>query len=360
MNIVIFGLTISSAWANGHATPWRALLKGLHNLGHQATFFERDVAYYAEHRDLPSPEYCDLVLYSDWSDITPRASQALATADVAMVTSYCPDGISASQLMLDAPRPLHVFYDMDTPVTLTALERDGLAIADGAHYLSRELIPEFDLYLSFTGGPILEHIQTTWGARHASALYGSVDPNLYGRAEAPAEFRCAMGYLGTYAPDRQSALERLLLEPARCKSDQRFIVAGSLYPSDLEWPSNVASIPHIEPARHPAFYSANRVTLSVSRGAMRKWGFTPSGRLFEATCCGTPLLTDPFAGLDEFFVAGQEVLTADTTDIAVAVLDLTDRELARVAAAGRARTLADHTGEARARDLIAECEAVAC
>jgi spore maturation protein CgeB len=361
VNFVIFGLTISSAWANGHATPWRALLKGLARQGHTATFFERDVPYYAQHRDLDAPDFCRLELYADWASVAGRAAAALNSADVAMVTSYCPDGLAGCQLMLDTSGPLHVFYDMDTPVTLAALERDGLAIADGAHYLTPDLIPEFDLYLSFSGGPRLDCLRQRWGAKRTAALYGSVDPEVHAPVTNPPDaLRCALGYLGTYAPDRQAPLDRLLLEPARCRPSERFLVVGSLYPPEVSWPDNVNTLPHLEPARHPAFYSANRLTLSVSRSMMLEWGWTPSGRLFEATSCGTPLLSDPFPGLDEFFEPNTEILVASTTDEALAALELSDAELARIGAAGRERTLADHTGASRARQLVTACEAVAC
>jgi spore maturation protein CgeB len=278
-----------------------------------------------------------------------------------MVTSYCPDGLAASRLVLDTPGPLHVFYDMDTPITLAALERDGLAVASGAHYLRPELIPEFHLYLSFTGGPVLETLKTRWGAQRTEALYGSVDPRLYARVSDPGtDFSCALGYLGTYATDRQPGLERLLLKPAGRRAQDRFVVAGSLYPTDVDWPANVRRLEHVAPAQHPAFYSANRLTLSITREAMRQWGYTPSGRLFEATSCGTPVLTDPFPGLEEFFVPGEEVLVAETTEQALGALELSDTELACIGAAGRERTLSQHTGEARARQLVQACELVAC
>jgi spore maturation protein CgeB len=169
-----------------------------------------------------------------------------------------------------------------------------------------------------------------------------------------------MSYLGTYAADRQPALERLLLEPARTRPNEPFLVVGSLYTDELKWPSNVRMLAHLEPPKHPAFYSANRMTLSVSRRAMLNWGYTPSGRLFEATSCGTALLSDPFPGIEEFFVPGEEILVAETTQQALAALELSDAELARIAAAGRERTLAEHTGAARARQLTAACEAVRC
>ncbi|MBV9133560.1 MAG: glycosyltransferase [Chloroflexi bacterium] len=361
MNFVIFGLTISSAWANGHATPWRAVLKGLWHQGHSAIFFERDVSYYAQHRDLVEPEFCQLELYEDWDSVVSRASSALARADVAIVTSYCADGLAAARLMLDTHGPLHVFYDLDTPVTVAALERDGLAVKGGAEYLTAELIPEFDLYLSFSGGPQLDCLRERWGATRTAPLYGSVDPEVHAPvANPPEEWRCAMGYLGTYAADRQPALDRLLLEPARRHPRDRFLVVGSLFPPDVQWPGNLEPLEHLEPARHPAFYSANRLTLSVSRQAMLDWGYTPSGRLFEATSCGTPVLTDAFPGLDNFFTPGREIVVASTTDDALSALELSDVELGRIAAAGRERTLAEHTGDCRAQQLVSVCEAVAC
>ena len=52
MKLVIFGLSISSSWGNGHATLWRGLCRALIGRGHDVYFFERDVPYYAANRDL--------------------------------------------------------------------------------------------------------------------------------------------------------------------------------------------------------------------------------------------------------------------------------------------------------------------
>jgi spore maturation protein CgeB len=241
------------------------------------------------------------------------------------------------------------------------LKQHGVAVPGGAQYLTPELVPEFDLYLSFTGGPVLDTLKTEWGARRTAALYGSVDPSLHARMDDPPDdFRCALGYLGTYAADRQPALDALLIGPARQRPEDRFMVVGSLYPPEIEWPSNVSTRWHLEPPLHPAFYSANRLTLSVTRQAMREWGYSPSGRLFEAAACGTPILTDAFPGLDEFFTPGTEILVADSPDAALAAMRTSDAELSRIGAAGRERTLEQHTGAARARELLAACEAAAC
>ncbi len=360
MRFAIFGLSVSSAWANGHATPWRGLLAALSQQGHWATFFERDANYYAAHRDLPDPSFCDLVLYADWPGVLPLARQTLGQSDVAIVTSYCPDGLDACRLVLDAPNPLHVFYDLDTPITLAALEDAGLAVPSGAHYLTADLIPAFDLYLSFTGGPVLDSLETRWGARRTAALYGSVDPRVHARvANPPASFRCALGYLGTYAADRQPSLDRLLVAPAYERRTERFFVVGSLYPRTIDWPPNVSTRWHLDPPDHPAFYSANRLTLNITRAAMRQVGWTPSGRLFEAAACGTPIVSDRWAGLEAFFEPGREILVAEQTADVHAALELDDAELSRIGAAARESVLTQHTGANRARELLSACEAAA-
>jgi spore maturation protein CgeB len=356
MRFVIFGLTVSSSWGNGHATTWRGVLKALYRRGHSVTFFERDVPYYAAERDLPVPGFCDLILYENWTEVLPRARAALADADVAMVTSYCADGLAACHLVLDGVAPLRVFYDIDTPVTLAELSAHGVAVATGARYLTPDLIPEFDLYLSFTGGPLLDELETVWRARRAAPLYCSVDTEIHSPVEPLEEFRCSLGYLGTYSADRQPAVEMLLLETARRRPRERFLVVGSLYPTEIDWPSNVELRGHLSPSEHSAFYCANRLTLNVTRPAMVRVGYSPSVRIFEAASCGTPIISDWWLGLDEFFRPNEEILIARTTDEADAGLEVSDAELARIAAAAREHTLAAHTGTARARELVAHCE----
>src|SRR4051812_45108570 len=98
MKIVIFGLTISSSWGNGHATLWRGLCRALADDGHDVVFFERDFPYYAAHRDLFTLPRGQLCLFDDWEAGRVDAVRHLADADVAMVTSYCYDGVAAAEL----------------------------------------------------------------------------------------------------------------------------------------------------------------------------------------------------------------------------------------------------------------------
>ncbi|HEV2148076.1 MAG TPA: glycosyltransferase [Longimicrobiaceae bacterium] len=352
MKLVIFGLTVSSSWGNGHATLWRGLCRALAARGHQVVFFERDVPYYAEHRDLHRLEGGELVLYPEWEQALPAARRHLDDADVGMVTSYCPDGVAASELLLGARTPLRVFYDMDTPVTLQALER-----GETVPYLPPWGLGDFDLVLSFTGGAALRELRTRLGARRAVPLYGSADPEVHRRVPPDDTFRADLSYLGTYAADRQAALETLFIEPARRCPEQRFLIGGALYPQDFPWTENVFFVRHLPPGDHPAFYSSSRITLNVTRGAMARMGHCPSGRLFEAAACGTPILSDAWEGLDEFFAPGEEILVGRTTGDALAALRMPQEELERIARRARERTLDEHTADRRARELEAALEA---
>jgi spore maturation protein CgeB len=347
MKLVIFGLTVSSSWGNGHATLWRGLCRALAARGHQVVFFERDVPYYAEHRDLHAlPGGGELRLYPSWEDALPAARRHLDDADVGMVTSYCPDGVAASELLLDSRAGLRVFYDMDTPVTLQALER-----GEAVPYLPPWGLADFDLVLSFTGGASLRELRTRLGARRAVPLYGSVDPDVHRRVPAREGFRADLSYLGTYAADRQAALEALFIEPARRCPGERFLIGGALYPPDFPWTDNVYFVRHVAPGDHPAFYSSCRMTLNVTRAAMAAMGHCPSGRLFEAAACGTPILSDDWTGLDEFFAPGEEILVARTTEEALRALLLPAGELDAVARRARERALDEHNADRRARDL---------
>lgn len=348
MKLAIFGLTISSSWGNGHATLWRGLCRALARKGHRVVFFERDVPYYAAQRDLRELPGLDLRLYASWEEILPEARREVADADVAMVTSYCPDGKAASELAVSVSGPLSVFYDLDTPVTLSRLGR-----GEEVPYLPAEGLGGFDLVLSYTGGEALTALRERLGARRVAPLYGSVDPEAHCPSAALPSFQGDCSYLGTYAADRQEALERLFLEPARRLPEKRFVIGGAQYPVDFPWGSNVWFVRHLPPADHPAFFASSPLTLNVTRAAMAEMGYCPSGRLFEAAACGAAVLSDAWEGLDRFFEPGREIFTAGTTEEAIAALSLPAEEIRKVARAARERTLAEHTAERRAEEMVA-------
>jgi spore maturation protein CgeB len=338
VRVVFLGLSITSSWGNGHATNNRALVRALRDAGHETLFLERDVPWYAAERDAPDAAE----LYGSVDELA-RWADDVRDAELVVVGSFVPDGVAVAEWALETARGTVAFYDVDTPVTLAKLE------AGDEEYLSAELVPRFDLYLSFTGGPTLDLLERRWGARRARAFHCLVDGERY--RPLAVERRWLLGYLGTYSDDRQPALERLLLEPARRLPHERFVVAGPQYPDGIDWPANVERIEHLPPEEHPAFYAAQAFTLNVTRAAMVEAGWSPSVRLFEAAACGVPVISDRWEGLEELL---PEVRIADTTDDVLRLL----REPADPRAL-RARVLAGHTAERRVEQLVEELAAVA-
>lgn len=344
MKLVIFGLAVSSSWGNGHAVLWRALIRALGVLGHYTVFFERDVPYYAQNRDVTVLEGGRLVLYRQWNEIVPEAKRELADADAGMVTSYCPDALAATELVLAAPT-LHLFYDLDTPVTLSQL-----AAGQPVPYIGPDGLASFDLVLSYTGGAALSALHRRLGAKQVAPLYGSVDPNRYRPAVFDGE-RAALSYLGTYAADRQAALELLLVETAKRRPHDRFVIGGAQYPADFPWAGNIFFKRHVAENEHPRFYASARLTLNVTRHAMAASGWCPSGRLFEAAACGTPIASDWWEGLDAFFETDRQIIVVRTTEDVLAALDLSDAELLEIGTSARERVLSRHTAAHRAAEL---------
>ena len=349
MNLVVIGLTLSSSWGNGHATTWRALLRAFAAQGGRVTFLERDVPWYAAHRDMPEPDFARLELYADLTELRAGHGRTVRAADAVVIGSYVPEGVPVIDWALETARGPVAFYDIDTPVTLAKLARGD------EEYLARRQIPLFDTYFSFTGGPILHRLQREHGARRPAALYCTVDAGRY-RNEPDAPRRWRLGYLGTYSGDRQPALERLLLDPARRRSSDRFVVAGPQYPDDIAWPANVQRIEHCPPAEHGRFYNGQDWTLNVTRAAMVEAGWSPSVRLFEAASCAVPIISDRWEGLDVLFPAGA-ILIADTAEDVLAALDLPEPHRQAIGRAAQDIVFAEHRAEVRARQMADHLQA---
>lgn len=347
LNIVILGLSITSSWGNGHATTYRALVRELVARGHDILFLERDMPWYAANRDLPEPPYGRTQLYGSLQDLKTRFTGAVREADLVMVGSYVPEGVLVGEWVTATARGVTAFYDIDTPVTLARLERND------REYLSAELIPQYHLYFSFTGGPTLDRLEQVWGSPRARALYCSVDPILY--YPEPGVEKWDFGYMGTYSDDRQPVLDKLMLEPARRWPEGRFVVAGPQYPAAIEWAANVERIEHLPPAEHRAFYNAQKFTLNITRADMVRAGYAPSVRLFEAAACGIPIISDYWEGLETFFKIDEEILISHTANDTLRYLrELSEAERLALGRRAQARVLAEHTAAHRAAELEKE------
>jgi len=342
VKIVICGLSITSSWGNGHATTYRALTRALRARGHEIVFFERDVEWYSSNRDM-RPPFCRVHLYEQWQDVANLLRLELADADVAMVGSFCPDGVKAINAMLDSAAGVKAFYDIDTPITVSKLR------AGDAEYLRRDQIPGFDVYFSFTGGPMLHELQSRFGAKRAVPLYCSFDPDRYGWREPDPRYKCDLSYMGTFATDRQAKLQELFCQPAQQFPQKDFLLAGPQYPSGLAWPKNVRRIVHLEPVFHPYFYSSSLFTLNLTRGEMAAAGYSPSVRIFEAAGCGSAIISDAWPGLDTFFTPDEEILLAwSSSDVIRYLSDITLDEARKLGLRAQERVLAEHSSKRRA------------
>lgn len=345
MKIVIIGLSVTSSWGNGHATTYRALLKELKSLGHEILFLEKDVPWYSGNRDLPNPNFCRLGLYKTNEELYADYNQEVAEADVVIVGSYVQQGVEVGNWAVKTANGVTAFYDIDTPVTLAKLERKDY------EYLDPQIISKYDLYLSFSGGPILKHLEQHYGSPMARALYCSVDPDLYYPEQKEKKWQ--MGYLGTYSTDRQPTVEELLNKPAAEFPEKEFVVAGPQYPTDFPWSENVAKIDHLPPARHREFYNSQCFTLNVTREDMIKAGYSPSVRLFEAAACGVPIISDYWDGIESIFKPEKEILIARTSsEVSRFFRNISEEERKRIGERARQKILQSHTAKARALELV--------
>jgi spore maturation protein CgeB len=349
MKMVFFGLTITSSWGNGHATTYRSLCRALSRRGHEVHFIEKDLEWYRSHRDLAKPDFCRVHLYESWSENAGTLLRISRDADVIVIGSYFPDAIAATNALLQQGRGPVLFYDIDTPITLAQLRSKG-----ATEYLDAALVPHYDAYLSFSGGPALQAIAEEFGSPCAAALYCSVDPDLYKPMTVRQEYRCDLSYLGTYAADRQTKLMELLNGAARLVPEATFIVAGPQYPEGIPWERNVQSVDHVAPPEHPSFYSSSRFTLNLTRTDMIAAGFSPSVRLFEASACGAAILSDEWQGLHHFLSPGEEILLPrDAYEVTAILRDMPEADVKRVGRAARERILQEHTAGHRATEFEA-------
>ena len=343
LSIVILGLSIRSSWGNGHATTYRALVRALAARGHRVLFLERDMPWYARAVDMPKPIGARLEVYGSLQELSSRFTRAIRNADLVIVGSYTPEGKAVGEWVLRNASGVKAFYDIDTPVTLRGLGHDKV------EYLNIKLLRSYDLYLSFTGGPFLSYLEAK-GARMVRPLYCSADVNCY--FPEPESYRWDLGYMGTYSADRAAAMEQLLLKPAQLLPDARMVVAGPQYPADMVWHSNIERFEHLAPGEHRAFFCAQRFTLNLTREPMKRAGYSPSVRLFEAAACGCAIISDWWPGLDSLFVPGREILIArDQQDVVRYLTRLPERRRDLVASRARVRVLSEHTAEKRVLQL---------
>ncbi len=346
MKIAFFGSSLLSSWWNGACTYYRGIIRGLADRGHHVTFYEPDAFGRQEHRDVDSLPYADVVVYEAGSERPVREAVAAAAAagPDAMVKA---SGVGVHDALLEALIPavapagcLRVFWDVDAPATLDRLAGDA---ADPL----RSQVPEYDVVLTYGGGPPVVDRYCRFGARRVEVVYNALDPATHHRVPVVPELVADCTLLANRLPDREDRIEELFVRAARLAPDLRFLLGGNGW-EDKQLPPNVQVLGHVGTEAHNAVNSSAKVVLNVTRESMAANGWSPPTRVFEAAGAGACLLTDSWQGIDDFLRPGREVLVADTAEDVVRHARIDPERAAEIGRRGAARVLAEHTYERRA------------
>lgn len=345
MRVAWFGSSLVSSYWNGAATYYRGLVRALAERGHEVTFYEPDAYERQAHRDMDDPDWCEVVV---WQPTEARARQLVRAARGAdLVVKASGVGVLDDVLeeaVATLAGPARIFWDVDAPATLSRME------ADDADPLGA-LASRFDLVLTYGGGdPVVERYRAL-GAADCFPVYNALDPETHFPVEPDARFECDLAFLGNRLPDREARVEEFFLNPARLAPDVRFLLAGSGW-EDKALPPNVRRLGHVGTSDHNALNATPLAVLNVSRESMAANGFSPATRVFEAAGAGACLITDAWEGIDLFLEPDEEVLVApDGASVARQLAELDPDRARAIGAAGRARTLTEHTYAHRAEQV---------
>jgi spore maturation protein CgeB len=356
MRISFFGSSIVSAYWNGACTYYRGIIRALHDLGHQITFLEPDAFERQSHRDIPDPPYARVIVYpaGDERMVRDVVVQA-AAADLVVKAS----GVGVHDALLEAAvldcrqrGSSVIFWDVDAPATLSRMEaepEDSL----------RALIPDYDLVLTYGGGdPVVERYHAL-GARRCVPIFNALDPQTHHPVEPDPQFTADLGALVNRLPDREARVEEFFFSAVEALPDRRFLLGGAGWDDRIPGLPNVSYLGHVSPAAHNAFNCSPLAVLNVTRDSMVANGFSPATRLFEAAGAGACLISDTWAGLEQFLTPGEEVIACRSgAEVTAALAALEPEEARRIGARARERMLAEHTYEIRGRQVQAILDSV--
>jgi spore maturation protein CgeB len=348
MNIAFFASSLVSAYWNGAATYYRGVVRALHKRGHRVTFYESDAYDRQKHRDIPDPPWADVVVYSaQGQDDVRRMLRRAASADLIIKASgngVFDQLLESGVLELKRSSNIVAFWDVDAPATLDRVQldpRDPFA----------SLIPQYDLILTYGGGPSVVRAYDRLGAQQCVPIYNGLDPDIHHGVEPDERFACDLAFLGNRLPDREARVEEFFLRPAVRLPRKRFVIGGNGW-QDKSMPPNVRDVGHVYTRDHNAFNCTPGAVLNVNRESMARYGFSPPTRVFEAAGAGACLVTDAWEGIEFFLEPGREVLVAPSGEAVAAHLDrLTPARARSIGQAARTRVLAEHTYGHRAAQV---------
>lgn len=345
LNIAFFGSSIVSAYWNGAATYYRGIVKALHAMGHQVTFYEPDIYERQKHRDIEDPDYCEVIVYEkDKVSLQGLLRKAQEEADIIIKTS----GIGAFDAFLEREIPTLkkstnavIFWDVDAPATLERIKEnpDDPFLED---------IPKYDCVLTYGGGrPVIEAYEN-FGARECVPIYNALDTTTHFPVKKEEKFDSTLNFLGNRLPDREERVKEFFMKPAQKMPGHKFLIGGSGW-GDFNLPANVEYVGHVYTKDHNAFNCSPLAVLNISRDSMASYGFSPATRVFEAAGAAACLITDYWIGIEEFFEPDEEILVARNGDEVVEILSSLTPERAReIGEAAYQKVINKHTYQHRA------------
>ncbi|MBN8926986.1 MAG: hypothetical protein BGO51_05150 [Rhodospirillales bacterium 69-11] len=347
--IAFYGSSLVSSYWNGAATYYRGLLSALAPLGYDITFYEPDAYERQQHRDIEPPDYARVRVYAATPEALRDVLAEVAEADIAVKASGV--GVFDTELLQGVvagarPDALRVFWDVDAPATLAEIG------ADAAHPM-RAALPKLDMVLTYGGGDRVVQAYRGFGARLCRPIYNALDPATHHPVPPDPEFAADLAFLANRMPDREVRAAEFFFRPAAALPQRRFLLGGNGW-GDKPMSANVRWIGHVGTERHNAFNTSALAVLNVARDSMASVGFSPATRVFEAAGAGGCLITDAWEGIEHFLQPDSEVLVArDGADVADHVAALTPERARAIGAAAKARVLAEHTYDRRAREVDA-------
>lgn len=346
--IAFFGSSLVSAYWNGAATYYRGIIKALHELGHHTMFFEPDAFERQEHRDLPDPRWAGVTVYQPNKEDVKRALVQSRDYDIVVKAS----GVGVFDSFLEEevlnnrqPGQQVIFWDVDAPATLASMKEDpGNSL--------RKLIPEYDMILTYGGGPPVVEAYKSRGARRCIPIYNALDTNTHYPTDKEEKYECDLAFLGNRLPDREARMDNFFFSVAESLPDKEFILGGSGWETK-EMSDNIEYVGHVYTKDHNAFNVSPTAVLNINRESMAEMGFSPATRVFEAAGAGACLITDDWEGLELFLEPGKEVLVAKNgRDVADLVEQLTPEKAEAVGQAALHRVRSEHTYKHRAQKVV--------
>lgn len=344
LNIAFFGSSIVSAYWNGAATYYRGIVKALHTMGHQITFYEPDIYERQKHRDIEDPEWCNIKIYPPDEGVLRELLLEASGADVIIKAS----GVGAFDCLLEQEvvrlkeeDKLVIFWDVDAPATLDRIQNDP-------QDPFRDLIPKYDFILTYGGGQPVIDAYESFGSKKCLPIYNALDTDTHFPVQPVSKYKSALAFLGNRLPDREQRVETFFLKPAKQLPHYQFLLGGSGW-GDKNLPSNVTYTGHVYTKDHNAFNCTPTVVLNISRDSMAHYGFSPATRVFEAAGAGACIITDYWEGIDNFFEPNKEILIARNSDEVIQLMKaLTPEKAKKIGTAAYKKVLSTHTYKHRA------------